>query len=77
MLVLTRKPGESIQLGSNINVVITSIGRGRVQIGIEAPREVSIRRSELQPVNDASARLHSVTVVGTAVPAENVFEKGV
>lgn len=47
MLVLTRKPGESIVLGNNIKVMVVEIAPGVVRLGIDAPREVSILRAEL------------------------------
>ena len=47
MLVLARKQGESIRIGEDVVLTVLHIGRGRVQIGIEAPRDVPIRREEL------------------------------
>jgi carbon storage regulator CsrA len=47
MLVLTRKEKQSIQIGDGIQVVITKIRGNTVQVGIEAPSDVSIVRSEL------------------------------
>lgn len=47
MLVLARKEQESICIGDSIVVTVVRIGRGRVQLGIEAPSHVSIRRQEL------------------------------
>ncbi len=47
MLVLSRKVGQSIRLADDIEVVITSIRGNRVELGIVAPREVLIQRSEL------------------------------
>ena len=47
MLVLARKEGESIVIGDNIVIKVISIDKGVVKYGIEAPREVSIVRSEL------------------------------
>lgn len=47
MLVLSRKPGESIVLGNNVRVVVVEVSAGVVRIGIEAPREISIVRAEL------------------------------
>jgi carbon storage regulator len=49
MLVLQRKVGESITIGGDINVVVTRIQGGRVTLGLEAPKEVSIQRDELRP----------------------------
>lgn len=47
MLVLSRKSQESITIGENITVRIISIRGNTVRLGIEAPKEVSILRSEL------------------------------
>jgi carbon storage regulator len=47
MLVLTRKPGEQVVIANNIRLTIVSIGHGRVKIGIEAPKNVSIDRQEI------------------------------
>jgi carbon storage regulator len=47
MLVLSRKKGQSIQIGDQITVTITQVSGGKVRIGITAPPEVAIRRSEL------------------------------
>ena len=47
MLVLTRRPGQSIMVGENIELVVVRIEGDRVVLGIEAPREVRVVRSEL------------------------------
>jgi len=47
MLVLMRRPGESIHIGSNIVVTLVALERNRARIGIEAPREVPIDREEI------------------------------
>lgn len=47
MLVLSRKIGESIVIGGGITVTVNKVKGNIVQLGIDAPREVSIRRSEL------------------------------
>lgn len=48
MLVLSRKLGESIQIDSNIRVVVVSVSNGRVKLGLEAPEHVRILRSEIK-----------------------------
>jgi len=47
MLVLSRKLGESIVINNNIRVTVVDIDRGKIRLGIEAPRDVLIFRKEL------------------------------
>jgi carbon storage regulator len=47
MLVLSRKLGEKICIGQNIFLTVVDIERGKVRLGIEAPREIPIYRQEL------------------------------
>ena len=46
MLVLSRKRGESIQIGRDVTVTLLSMGRGRAKIGISAPCDVKIARTD-------------------------------
>ena len=57
MLVLSRKLGESIQIG-NVTVTVVHIDRQRIRLGITAPAGVSIRRGELaeEPMEDQPER---------------------
>ena len=55
MLVLARKINESIVLGDDIIVRVVSIDKGVVKLGIDAPKSISIVRSELlEDVKDAN-----------------------
>ncbi len=47
MLVLTRKKGESIQIGGEIELRVLSVQGNRVRLGIEAPATVDVKRGEL------------------------------
>lgn len=47
MLVLTRKKGESIMIGDQIELVIVSIEGDQVKVGIKAPLQVEIYRKEV------------------------------
>lgn len=47
MLVLSRKINESIVIGADITVTIVDIRGDKIRLGIEAPNEVRILRSEL------------------------------
>jgi carbon storage regulator len=50
MLVLSRKLGEKIYIGDNICITVVDIDRGKIRLGIEAPRDVPIYRQELLPL---------------------------
>lgn len=52
MLVLSRKLGEKIYIGENICITVVDIDRGKIRLGIEAPRDVPIYRQELLPLNN-------------------------
>ena len=47
MLILTRKVGESINIGNDIKVTVVSFEGGQVRLGIEAPRDVIVHREEI------------------------------
>jgi len=47
MLVLSRRPLERISIGDDIEIVVLEVARGNVRIGVHAPRETPIHRSEL------------------------------
>lgn len=47
MLCLTRKVQESIQIGSDIRIVLIRIKGGAVRIGVDAPKCVKVMRGEL------------------------------
>lgn len=47
MLILTRKKGESIIIGDNIQIQVLNVKGGQVRIGIDAPREFQIFREEI------------------------------
>jgi carbon storage regulator len=47
MLVLTRKPGQSVYIGDDIKVTLHGIRGNQVRIGVEAPPSVKIYREEI------------------------------
>jgi carbon storage regulator len=47
MLVLSRKKGESIQIGNDILLTVVEIRGDKVRLGIQAPRDVTVHREEV------------------------------
>ena len=54
MLVLQRRVGESICVGRDVEIRVLAIRNRQVKIGVVAPQEVEIRRSELEELNRRS-----------------------
>lgn len=52
MLMMSRRAGETILIGDDIEVVIAHIGRSRVKVGIRAPRETAVIAQEVSLVRD-------------------------
>lgn len=56
MLILTRKPGESIKIGEDIYITLLATKGNQTRIGIDAPRELDVVRTELL---EKGARKHA------------------
>ena len=64
MLLITRRPGESILVGPDIEVKIVHASRSRVTVAVIAPRELRIRRQGAR--NDAPSPLDQQTLIQAA-----------
>lgn len=58
MLILTRKAGETLKIGDNVEVTVMAVNGSQVRIGIKAPRDVAIDRQEIRDRKDRE-RLHA------------------
>ncbi len=47
MLILTRRTGESLRIGDNVEVTVMAVNGSQVRIGIKAPRNVTVDREEI------------------------------
>ena len=47
MLILTRRVGESLMIGDNVDITVLGIRGNQVRIGINAPKDVSVHREEI------------------------------
>lgn len=52
MLIMSRRQGETILIGNDIEIVIAHIGRSRVRVGIRAPRQLPVVAQEVKLVSD-------------------------
>jgi carbon storage regulator len=69
VLVLTRRIGESITIGDDVVVTVLEVRGGQVRLGIEAPPEVTLVRSEiLDQIAEQTPQMVKSTEAGTMVP---------
>jgi carbon storage regulator len=47
VLILARRQGESIMIGSNVSVTVLGIKNGQIRLGISAPKEIPVHREEI------------------------------
>ncbi len=75
MLILTRKVGESINIGDNIKIQVVEIKGKQVRLGIEAPSDLKIHREEvylrIQEENKLAAEKSSISLK----PLSNFWKK--
>ncbi|AEF17907.1 MULTISPECIES: carbon storage regulator CsrA [Thermoanaerobacterium] len=56
MLILTRKIGQSLIIGDDIEVMVVGIDGENIKIGISAPKDVTVMRKELLEVKDENKK---------------------
>ena len=64
MLILQRKPGESLVIGEDISITVVSVEGGRVRLAISAPQDVPILRSELLDATAANRDSAAAELLG-------------
>ena len=47
MLILTRRAGETVMIGSDITITVLGVKGNQVRIGINAPKDVAVHREEI------------------------------
>lgn len=62
MLILQRKKEQALNIGDNISITVLEIGNDWVKLAIDAPRDVSILRSELLEAVSANQEAVSISL---------------
>jgi carbon storage regulator len=75
MLVLSRKTGESITIGKGITVKVLSIHEGQIKIGIEAPKEITVHRTEIYHLVQQQNRQAALVVKSSVLKAAAMLNK--
>jgi carbon storage regulator len=47
MLILTRRPGESVRIADDVTITVLGIRGNQVRLGVEAPRTIPVHREEI------------------------------
>jgi len=66
MLILTRRGGEGIMVGADVEITILEVGEDHVRLGISAPRDVRVLRKELKEEVERENRLAASSVARRA-----------
>jgi carbon storage regulator len=65
MLILTRRVGETIKIGQNVDVTVLGIHGHQVRIGINAPKSIAVHREEIFRRIEAEKRAGNSTTEET------------
>lgn len=53
MLILTRREGEVVCIGTDVRITVLGIKSGQIRLGVDAPRDVAVHREEVKQRIDA------------------------
>jgi carbon storage regulator len=68
MLIISRKPGEKITIGDDIEVTLVEIRDNHVRLGIAAPRHISVHRQEVYE------RIKKANLVSSEIDASDMMK---
>lgn len=77
MLILTRKVGESVAIGDDIQISVVEIKGTQVKLGIRAPRDVTVHREEIYlKIQEENKRAAQVSTDALGSVEELLLKKG-
>ncbi|MAY42613.1 MULTISPECIES: carbon storage regulator CsrA [unclassified Neptuniibacter] len=60
MLILTRRPGETLMVGDDVTVTVLGVKGNQVRIGVNAPKDINVHREEIyQRIKKEKAKEHN------------------
>jgi len=71
LLVFTRKKGESLVIGNEIEVTVLSVSGGSVKVGIAAPRHISVHRHEVYE----AIRRENLAASKSQIPSPEILKR--
>jgi carbon storage regulator len=79
MLILTRRAGEALRIGDDIEVTVMAVNGSQVRIGINAPRDVAVDREEIaeRKRRDREASAHPAMSAPSAVHSDAARRRSV
>jgi len=78
LLILTRKVGESVAIGDDIQVSVIEIKGSQVKLGIRAPRDVTVHREEIYlKIQDENRRAAQISTDALGTVEELLLRKGI
>ena len=71
MLILTRRAGETVMIGSDVSITVLGVKGNQVRIGINAPRDVAVHREEIfERIKNEKAAAESAAGKEPGAPAD-------
>jgi carbon storage regulator len=73
MLVLSRKQGQTVEIGEQVTITVTQVRGNQVRLGIDAPKEIAIRRGELRTDFEATDPSSDPVILEFELPVSDMF----